>query len=257
MENAYIFVDETGKPDQADKSAYFCLSAIVINQKNKEKLRLSLEKLKLEYFGSKEYVIHGSEIKRGLKNQKKDPINFANDLKKIVAPISFFALCTITDKKKANARGWLKPTILEKSYRMIVSNLIKFVIAKDYKGQIIAEASAHEQDLHLYKNFFHFMANGIPGLKVSTKDVKKHVTAISYVTKQNEDSETQLVDLLAGAIEVKHRVDTKQISIRQISQYDQVILAILERKLFVANVANTSKRKTELYQAITSFAKYP
>lgn len=64
--------------------------------------------------------------------------------------------------------------------------------------------------MHLYKNFFHFMANGISRFKISTYDVKKHVTAISYVTKQNEDCETQLVDLIAGAIEIKHKIDTNK-----------------------------------------------
>ncbi|MEK7457912.1 MAG: DUF3800 domain-containing protein [Patescibacteria group bacterium] len=257
MENAYIFVDETGKPDKTDKSEYFCLSAIVINDRNRKQLKGGLEALKRKYFGSKSYVIHGSEIKRDLKYRKKNLVEFAIDLRKVVLPIGFFALCTITDKQRAYERGWLKTTILEKSYRMILSNLIKFVIAKDYRGQIIAEASAHEQDLHLYKNFFHFMANGVSRLNVSTDDVKNHVTAISYVTKQNDDCETQLVDLLAGVIEIKHRLDAKQISGEKVSDFDKEILKILENKLFVANAKGTNKRKSELYRAITAYVKYP
>lgn len=257
MENAYIFVDETGKPDKTDKSEYFCLSAIVINDKNRSKLKIGLEDLKIKYFGSKSYVIHGSEIKRDLLHRKKDLVTFASDLRKIVLPIGFFALCTITDKQKAYARGWVKSTILEKSYRIILSNLIKFVIAKDYRGQIIAEASAHEQDLHLYKNFFHFMANGISKLNVSTDDVKKHVTAISYVTKQNDDCETQLVDILAGVIEVKHKLDTKQITEDKVSDFNKEILKVLENKLFVANARGSDIRKVELYQEITAYVKFP
>lgn len=257
MENAYIFVDETGKPDKTDKSEYFCLSAIVINDRNRERLKIGLEDLKLKYFGSKNYVLHGSEVKRDLKHKKKDLFEFAKDLRKVVLPIGFFALCTITDKEKAYARGWQKTTILEKSYRIILSNLIKFVIAKDYRGQIIAEASAHEQDLQLYRNFFHFMANGISELKITTSEVKKHVTAISYVTKQNDDCETQLVDLLAGVIETKHKLDSEQISEEQVTDYNKEMLKILENKLFVANAKGTNKRKIKLYQAITAYVKYP
>ncbi|MBU1200693.1 DUF3800 domain-containing protein [Patescibacteria group bacterium] len=257
MKNAYIFIDETGKVDKKDKSEYFCLSAIIINDVNRERLKNGLEKLKQKYFGSKGYVIHGSQVKRGLKHKKKDLNKFSKDFRKIALSINFFALCTITDKHKAYSRGWLKTTILEKSYRMILSNLIKFVMAKDYKGQIIAEASAHEQDLHLYKNFFHFMANGIPKLHISTDDVKKHVTAISYVTKQNDDNETQFVDLLAGVIKIKHKLDSGQITKDQISDFDKELLYILERKLFTTSARVIKKRKSELYKAIIAYAKYP
>lgn len=257
MQKAYIFIDETGKPDKADKSEYFCLSTIVINDKNREKLKIGFEELKQKYFGSRSYVIHGSELKRDLRNVKKDQTEFAKDLRRMVLPIGFFALCTITDKEKAYHLGWQKITILERSYRMILSNLIKFVMAKEYKGQIIAEASAHEQDLHLYKNFFHFMANGISRLGVSTEDVKKHVTAISYVTKQNGDCETQLVDLLAGVIEIKHKLNLKQIKTSDVSEFDQEVLKIFENKLFVPNVKGGDKKKKELYKALTAFVIYP
>jgi len=257
MDNAYIFVDETGKADYTHESKYFCLSAIVINDKNRAKLKLALEALKLKYFGSKNYVLHGSELKRKLKINKKGELEFAKDLRKSVLSIGFFALCTITDKTQAKKGGWLKETILEKSYSMILANLIKFVIAKDYKGQIVAEASAHEQDLHLYRNFFRFMGNGISRLSISSQDVKKHVTAVTYVTKQNEDCETQLVDLLAGVIPKKYELKRERIKPEQISEYDKEILKILENKLFIANVSGQNNRKKELYSAITSYKKFP
>jgi hypothetical protein len=257
MKNAYIFIDETGKPDKKDKSEYFCLSAIVINDVNRKCLKDEMGKLKQKYFGTRKYVIHGSQIKRDLIHRKKDPNKFSKDFRRMSLSINFFALCTIINKKKAYSRDWLKTTILEKSYKMILSNLIKFVMAKDYRGQIIAEASAHEQDLHLYKNFFHFMSNGIPKLRISTDDVKKHVTAISYVTKQNDDSETQFVDLLAGVIKIKHKLDSKQITMDQVSDFDKELLYILEKKLFVTNTRVVKKRKSELYKAITAYAKFP
>lgn len=221
MENAYVFVDETGKSDFSHDSKYFCLSAIVINERNREKLKSAIENLKQKYFGSKHYVLHGSELKRKLKICKKNEV------------------------------------ILEKSYSMILSNLIKFVVAKDFKGQIIAEASAHEQDLHLYLNFFKFMGNGIPRLNISPKDVKSHVTSITYVTKQNEDCETQLVDLLAGVIPIKHELMRKHKELHEVSGYDQEILKILDRKLFVVNANAQDRRKKVLYSAITSYKKFP
>lgn len=99
MEKAYIFVDETGKSDFSHQSKYFCLSAIVINEKNREKLKIALENLKLKYFGSKHYVLHGSELKRKLKYSNKNELDFAKDLRELVLPINFFALCTLTDKQ--------------------------------------------------------------------------------------------------------------------------------------------------------------
>jgi len=257
MENAYIFVDETGKADFSHDSQYFCLSAIVINDKNRAKLKVAVDHLKLKYFGNKSYVLHGSELKRALRIRKKSELEFAVDLRKAVLSIGFFALCTITDKLQAKKGNWLKETILEKSYSMVLSNLIKFVIAKDYKGQIVAEASAHEQDLYLYRNFFKFMGNGIARLKISSKDVKKHVTAITYVTKQNEDPETQLVDILAGVISIKYELIRGKQELSHISEFDAELLKILDNKLFVANVNGLNIRKKELYSEITSFKKFP
>jgi len=257
MDSAYIFVDETGKADFTHESEYFCLSAIVINDNNRKRLRLAMDELKLKYFGAKGYVLHGSELKRALKFRHKSELDFVKDLRKIVLPIGFFALCTITDKLQAKKGNWIKETILEKSYSMILSNLIKFVMAKDYRGQIIAEASAHEQDLYLYRNFFKFMGNGIHRLSISSKDVKRHVTAVTYVTKQNEDCETQLVDLLAGVIPIKYKLMRGKMKEVEISEYDRELLKILENKLFVANTVVSEKRKKELYEAISSYKKFP
>jgi len=257
MEKAYIFVDETGKSDFTHQSKFFCLSAIVINERNREKLKNALESLKLKYFGSKQYVLHGSELRRKLKYSNKSELDFAKDLRTLVSPINFFALCTLTDKLQAKAGNWTKEVILEKSYSMILSNLIKFVVAKDYKGQIIAEASAHEQDLHLYRNFFKFMGNGIQRLNITSKDVKKHVTSIMYVTKQNEDCETQLVDLLAGVILLKYELKRKVKEVGDISGFELELLKILEDKLFVANINCKDKRKKKLYSEITSYKKFP
>ena len=98
------------------------------------------------------------------------------------------------------------------------------------------------------------MANGIQ-LNVSTDDVKNHVTAISYVTKQNDDCETQLVDLLAGVIEIKHRLDAKQISGEKVSDFDKEILRFW-RISCLWPIRRTNKRKSELYRAIL-YVKYP
>lgn len=257
MQKAYIFVDESGKPDYTDKSGYFCLSAIVIKDKNRIKLRSDLETLKQKYFGNKNFVIHGNEIKRTLRIKGKDEAEFAKDLRTVVLPIGFFALCTITSKSQAKNGNWIKDTILKKSYRTVLTNLIEFVIAKNFRGHIIAEASAQEQDLHLYRNFFHFLSNGIPQLKISSQDVKNHVTSIMYVTKQNEDCEEQLVDLLAGVIPLKYLIERNKLNETNVSEFDRELLKILENKLFVANANGQNIRKKQLYKSITSYKKFP
>lgn len=257
MKNAYIFIDETGKADFSHLSTNFCLSAIVINEKNREKLKENFEKLKLKYFGSKSFVMHGSELRRLLRVRGKSESKFASDLKEAVYGIGFFSLCTVTNKEQAKKGNWTKETIMEKSYEMIMANLIKFVVAKDYKGQIVAEASAQEQDIHLYRKFFRFMGSGMESLNISSEDVKKHVTAVTFVTKQNEDCETQLADLLAGVVPLKYKIEKNKLKLSNLGALDKVLLEILEKKLFVANVAGRNKRKKSLYEAITSYKKFP
>jgi len=174
----YIFIDESGTSDVKSYKIqpYFTVIGLVISGGDtRDKLNEDFENLKELYFGSKGYVIHNTELLRHLKTDKRIE-NFALDLKKFLNSHHFFILHTIVNKEKAYKLGWAKSAVLKKSYRILFSNLLKFLIAKDLRGQVVSEASNVEQDIVIYQNMFHFLVNGIDNLNITPQEAKEHLT---------------------------------------------------------------------------------
>ena len=124
----FIFIDESGTSDVKSFSVqpFFTVVGLVIGEKNREFLKNDFEDLKLKHFGSKNYVIHNTEIKRDLRTDQKIK-NFATDLENFLNKHNFFILSTTVNKEKAFRLGWDKSTILNRSYRSLFSNLLKCV----------------------------------------------------------------------------------------------------------------------------------
>lgn len=252
----YIFIDESGTSDvkSYQTQPYFTLIGLVIGENNREKLKIDFEDLKLKHFGSKKYVIHGTEIRRFLKTDKKIK-NFSIDLNKFLKKHNFFILSTIVNKEKAFRLGWAKITVLNRSYRLLFSNLLKFLVAKNLKGQVVSEASNSEQDIIIYQNFFHYLVNGISNLCISPQDSKKHLTSISFVTKLNNDSEEQISDLYGICPKIKEELKNKTKTIEQLNPIQKVLINSFENKLFVGRA--TKKDKAKLYKAINPLVEMP
>lgn len=256
MERIFIFIDECGKADYTDKSKTFSIVGVVLNQETKAKLTEKFKKLKLKFFKKESFVFHRTELRNDLKIRGKDLQEFASDLRKVLFEISFFVLGSVTDKDKAKKRNWKKDRVIETSYRSLLSNTIKFVVAKDFCAQLITEASAHEQDISLYRNFWHFLTNGISRVEITKNEVKTHVTSISYVTKDNHDDELQLADLMSGAVQNKYLLDKGIYSKDKLNPIDNVLLEVLEKTLFKRN-ATVVERKKYLYSQINSYVVFP
>lgn len=250
----FIFIDESGTSDVKSFSVqpFFTVVGLVIGEKNREFLKNDFEDLKLKHFGSKNYVIHNTEIKRDLRTDQKIK-NFATDLENFLNKHNFFILSTTVNKEKAFRLGWDKSTILNRSYRSLFSNLLKFLIAKNLKGQVISEASNSEQDIIIYQNVFHYLVNGISNLNITAKDTKKHLTSISFVTKFNNDPEEQIADLYGFCPRLKEEIKTK--NIEKLNPIQEVLLSSFEKKLFIGSAKNQDKLK--LYKAINSVVKLP
>jgi|GEM_PF-1364292 len=250
----YIFIDESGTSDVSsyETQPYFTVIGLVIGDGSRLKFKNDFEELKQKHFGSKGYVIHNTEIIRHLKTEIR--INhFASDLKNFLCSHGFFILSTIIDKQKAFRLGWSKQTVLDRSYRILFSNLLKFLIAKDLTGQIISEASNAEQDIFIYKNMFHYLVNGISNLGISPRDAKKHLTSVSFVTKLNNDPEEQLADLYGVCPRLKKEIT--QDKIKKLNQVQKVLLESFKRKLFVGVAIKQNKKK--LYKAINPLVELP
>lgn len=177
------------------------------------------------------------------------------DLKKILNSHNFFILSTLVDKEKAYRLGWAKSAILNKSYRILFSNLLKFLIAKDLKGQVVSEASNVEQDIFIYQNMFHFLVNGIDNLNITPQEAKEHLTSISFVTKLNNDPEEQLADLYGSCRRLIEELKNKKKKVEELNPIQKVLLDSFDKKLFVGKA--TKENKAKLYKAINPAVKLP
>ncbi len=256
MDKTYIFIDECGKSDYSDSSKTFVIVGVVIDKVNRTKLSDKLKKLKLKYFKKESFVFHRTALRNDLKVRGLDIELFASDLRKVLYDVPFFVLGSVVDKSKAKKRNWEKDRVIETSYRSLLSHTIKFVVAKNLCAQLITEASAHEQDISLYRNFSHFMTNGISRVEISKNEVKTHVTSISYVTKDNHDDELQLADLMSGAAQNKYLLEIGEYSHEKLNPIDKVLIEILEKTLFKRK-ATVAVRKKYLYSEINSYVVFP
>jgi len=252
----YIFIDESGTSDTKSfkTQPYFTVIGLVVGENGRLKLKNDFEILKHKYFGSKEYVVHNTEIIRHLKTSTKIK-TFASDLKTFLYSHSFFILSTVTDKKKAFRLGWNKQTILNRSYRILFSNLLKFLIAKNLTGQIVSEASNAEQDIFIYKNMFHYLVNGISNLNITPKEAKKHLTSVSFVTKLNNDPEEQIADLYGICPRLKREIVSGKNTTKKLNPIQQVLLDSFDKKLFIGVAKKQNKRN--LYKAINPLVELP
>ncbi|MFA6184651.1 MAG: DUF3800 domain-containing protein [Candidatus Shapirobacteria bacterium] len=250
----FIFIDESGTSDVKSFKIqpFFTVVGLMIGENNREKMKIDFEDLKLKHFGSKNYVIHNTEIRRDLKTDIKIK-NFSLDLEKFLNKYNFFILSTNVDKEKAFRLGWSKNTVLNRSYRSLFSNLLKFLIAKNLKGQVVSEASNSEQDIIIYQNVFHYLVNGISNLNITPQESKKHLTSISFVTKFNNDPEEQIADLYGVCPRLKEEINNKDI--KNLNPIQKVLLASFEKKLFIGFAKK--KDKVRLYKEIKSTVKLP
>jgi hypothetical protein len=252
----FIFIDESGTSDVKSyiSQPYFAVIGLVIGENNREKMRIDFENLKLKHFGSKKYVIHGTEIRRFLKTDKNIE-NFSLDLNRFLNRHNFFILSTMVNKEKAYRLGWVKTTILNRSYRLLFSNLLKFLIAKKLRGQVVSEASNSEQDIIIYQNVFHYLVNGISHLNISPQETKKHLTSISFVTKLNNDPEEQLADLYGVCPKIFIEIKNKTKKYETLNPIHKVLINSFQKKLFSGKAIKTNKIR--LYKTINPLVEIP
>lgn len=254
----YIYIDESGTSSLNDhkKSTHFSLVGVVIAHDRRQKLKEELEQLKLKYFGKKSYILHGSSIRRDLRSYSKDLTEFAKDLEVILTNNHFFLLCVTVDKQKAINWSWQKSTVLKRSYRHLINSLVGFLVGKSVKGGIVAEASSIEKDIEIYKSFFHFIANGIPELKISSEQIKKHLTSVSFVTKNNDDAEEQIADLFGVCGKIDSKLKSKETTLTELDPLAQTIYKVWHQKLFHGKNAQKEYKK-RIYHSIKPFIKLP
>jgi len=207
MKNTFykLYLDESGTPNLGGNSPtfpYFILSGFIVNEEQEVKLKIKADQIKFKYWGRTDVVFHSREIGRRENNFLilKDPTmeqNFHKDLSQLFVSNGGKSIIAVVNKEKANNLGWKETDVYKKTSNAILSFFIEFLNVKGYKGQIIIESAGTHKDILFYKEYIYFLANGIPNLSLTHNKMKQILTSISFVSKNNQDIETQMADLLA------------------------------------------------------------
>jgi hypothetical protein len=181
---------------------------------------------------------------------------FLKDLLSLLSWAPLMINCVVIDKVEAKKKGWIQKDkfIKETSYSLL-KNFILMTCAKGkVKGKIMIESSS-EKDPYYLKAFNHYLANGIKDTQVTQTDVKKALTSMTFVTKNNHDIESQLADLFAYAAKCQYLHSTKSKKVKK-GSYEEKLVKIFDRKLYSMDPKVSTKKQT-LLKKVTSFLVLP
>lgn len=200
-----LYLDESGTPGLGNynsKFPYFVLSGFVVNEEQSRKLKIKADQVKFKYWGRTNIVFHSREIGRRENDFSvlKDPVveqNFHKDLSQLFVNNGGKSIVAIINKDKAKKLGWKEGDVYKKTSSAMLEFFIEYLNAKGNSGQIIIESAGTQKDILFYKEYIYFLANGMPNLSLTHQKMKHIITSISFVSKNNQDIEAQMADLLA------------------------------------------------------------
>lgn len=235
-----LYLDEGGTPNPKSSFKYFILSGIIVTDEQSNKLKIGADRIKYKYWSDTKIsnplgvVFHSKEIGRRENDFAilKDPAieaRFYKDLFSLFYVSGMKCIVVTIDKEKATVLGWNIKKIYEEAANTLIRFFIEFLNGKG-NGRIIIESSGIEKDIFFFKNYIHYLANGVPSLGLSHKETKKLLTSISFVSKNNFDIESQIADLLAYPAGYKCLVEEGKKNF-VLNSYEEKMCQILQNKL--------------------------
>lgn len=264
MKKYKLYVDESGNshPGNFDRSPYYILVGCIVDNTHQDDLKIYADQIKFKYWGRTDIVFHSVEIARNngdfaiFRGKPQLKAEFLKDLFAFlqVAKVSI-TLCLV-DKKVASARRWAEKTVVQRTARSVIGSFLAKVTASfPSNGKMVFEASNGFKDQEYLAAFNYYLSPNFLRVDPDFTDVRRCLTSINFVTKQNHDIETQLSDIFAYAAKCKYERDLK-VSIPAASSYENKLIRILESKL-IQIPANIGADKKKFYSKIYSFDILP
>ena len=122
-------------------------------------------------------------------------------------------------------------------------------------GKITIESATSEKDRYYLSEFAYFLAPGCRELSVSFRDVQSLLTAISFVTKHNDDIEEQIADIFAYGMRCAYLRESGKETFK-VGSYEDRLIKIMKLKLF-AKPKFAKERKMKFYETIQPFCILP
>lgn len=283
-----LHIDETGtntlKHIEKDKP-HFIMSSVILHKKAGEPLRTKANQIKFKYWGRYKMInLHAQEMKslRGIysifreKNGKKPKLSIEEFYEDIInmlneSSIKVGAFC-INKDKYINKNRSLSVSIKKmdekrkNKYSRYVSGIEKKIIQnfaynsfvmflssldKNKRGQIVIESSTKNKDILFFDAYSKLMQSGCPELGLNNLEVREKLSSISFVTKNNEDIETQIADLVAHFFGIKSRI-IDNIEIIDDKSVESKMLKKIESLTFEYKSNCNPNKKVDSFQKINS-----
>lgn len=272
-----LFIDESGKPHLKSTIAnqqqpYFSLAGVIVHDHTKQALKIKADQIKFKYWGNTDVVFHANDIRMrtgdfSIFNQSNskftisdfysDFINLLNGSYKIGVvcinknnyinqnpPVSN----ALNQYIKTRAKGWkvmidgVEKDLMEKASTQLLNMYLYYLnTKKEMPGEVIMESSDRIQDIEIYSSYNKLLTRGFAPFAMSAFDVRKKLTGISFVTKNNHDIESQLADIAAHYMNIEAKI-MDSILKNYPSPTDAQIINVLKGKTFLFNGSNGTKR---------------
>lgn len=235
-----LFIDESGNagpiylPDRP-----YILVGCAIDGEKRASLEQKANALKMKYWRKTNVVLHHVDLKDSkgvfsiLAGDVAKQEAFKKDLLQYLhsAPVNVFV--SVVNKQKVTP-SWTINTVVKKTARSIFADYIAFLYTrKSPRGDIIIEASDSLKDKEYLDAFRYFLSPDCKDLDTdfSVRNIRDVITSITFVTKQNNDNETQVADILGYAASCKYKRDTLGETIAE-GSYEADLIKVLEAKIF-------------------------
>lgn len=246
-----LFIDETGTASPKDtQSSYYILSGCVVKESERQKLKTVTHNIKYKYWNDVDIVLHSTEIGRKendfsiFKDEAKFN-EFLDDLENYLFKREFQLMYVLVDKDEARRKNWNDVKIYKETAEQLIENFILFLLAREGRGKIVIESASAEKDMYFMKALVKYLSSGIPRLGIKHDQVKQTVTSISFVTKNNFDTEEQLADLFAYAARCHY---LEQHKIKKFSnRYEKLMMRMLASRLITKSTSSIKKQKYSKY----------
>jgi hypothetical protein len=263
MKRYALFIDESGKLEVSNNSSVYVLCGCSILEENREVLKILADQIKFKYWGRTDIVFHSREIGRNegdfeiFKDKPELKESFIKDLLLFLNSIPVIIFTIVIDKDAAYKLNWNEIKIVKETSNKLIYNFITFLLSKpNTSGHIIIESANSKKDKYYLNSFSYFLSpNGAQSLEFEHTQIRKILTSISFVTKNNFDIEEQISDLFAYAAACKFQKERKTREI-ELGSYEDSMINLLESKLF-RMPQNAKNLKKKLFEKIDSFYILP
>jgi hypothetical protein len=264
MNKTYLlFIDESGNYDPANRqSKVYILCGCSIPEKRREEVKILADQIKFKYWGKTDIVFHSRDLGRNAgdfeifkqnPNLKRD---FLKDLCYFLKAIPVTILLILVNKELARKRGWNKIKVVKETNHWLIYHFIALLFSQtNTKGKIVVESATAEKDKYLLDAFAYFLSPGFTEFKVDFCQVRKVLTSLSFVTKNNLDIEEQIADLFAYGARCKFEQEQLK-KVFKDGCYEAMIINILKKKLFQIPL-KAKDRKMKFYKKIRAFCTLP